>query len=133
MATDDMEGKFHYSLTEWHSALPTSRSVPLLLVASTQGLPTAEARWSNMLTLCRTVTINLTPLGHDEGQNHRAIILHGDKKEVEIGRASKNANKGLLSAFDNAWFDYPILSRAHAKFTVSLPQKVCKYSQSRQE
>ncbi len=77
-----------------------------------------------MLTIWNTVTVKLTPLGRDELENHRILKMNNKKKEVEIGRASKNANKGLLAASDNAWFDYPILSREHAKFTVSLPQKV---------
>lgn len=78
-----------------------------------------------MLIWCCTVTIRLTPLGHDEAaENHRVITLNHDKKEVEIGRASKNAHKGLLASSDNAWFDYPILSRSHAKFIMSPSQKV---------
>ena len=79
-----------------------------------------------MLNSCPIVVLELTPLGHGEEENHRVILLNKDKKEVEIGRASKNPNKGLLTGPDNAWFDYPILSRAHAKFTVSLLQKVSK-------
>ena len=50
--------------------------------------------------------------------------MSGEKKEIEIGRASKNAQKCLLAASDNAWFDYPILSREHAKFTISVPKRV---------
>lgn len=80
----------------------------------------------NMILIrCYTVTIRLTPLGHDEAaENHRVITLNHDKKEVEIGRASKTAHKGLLASSDNAWFDYPILSRSHAKFIMSPSQKV---------
>ena len=70
------------------------------------------------------VTITLTPLGHDEKENHRVIKMNKEKKEVEIGRASRNAYKGILAAHDNAWFDYPILSRAHAKFTIGLSSRV---------
>ena len=69
------------------------------------------------------VTIKLTPLGHDEGQNYRVIKL-SDKEKVKVGRASKNENKGLLAASDNAWFDYPILSRTHAMFTASSSLRV---------
>ena len=79
-----------------------------------------------MLIPYSIVILELTPLGHGEDENHRVILLNKDKKEVEIGRASKNPNKCLLTGPDNAWFDYPILSRAHAKFTVSLLQRVSK-------
>lgn len=65
------------------------------------------------------VKITLTPLGHDEQQNHRTIVISSEKPSVSVGRASRNPNKGLLAASDNAWFDYPILSRTHAKFTAS--------------
>ena len=70
-----------------------------------------------ILTLSCAVTIKLTPLGHDEKENHRMIKLSNEKKEAEIGRASKNAHKGLMAGPTNAWFDYPILSRTHAMFT----------------
>ena len=70
------------------------------------------------------VTINLTPLGQGEEENHREITLDNGRREVLIGRASKNPVKGLLANRDNAWLDYPILSRKHAKFTASLFQRV---------
>jgi len=69
------------------------------------------------------VTIKLTPLGHNEAENHRAIKI-SDKEQVKVGRASKNEHKGLLAASDNAWFDYPILSRTHAMFTASSSLRV---------
>lgn len=78
-----------------------------------------------LLTYRNAVTIRMTPLGQDEAENNRVITINRDKKEVEIGRASKNAHKGLTVGSDNAWFDYPILSRTHAKFTASPPQRVC--------
>ena len=78
-----------------------------------------------MLICNLTVTITLTPLGDDDGGNLRVIKLNSEKKEIEIGRASKNAHKCLLPASENAWFDYPILSRAHAKFVIHPPKEVC--------
>ena len=66
----------------------------------------------------------MTPLGQDEQQNHRIITITTDNLYVTVGRASKNPAKGLLAAVDNAWFDYPILSRTHAKFTASRNQQV---------
>ncbi|KAL2045268.1 hypothetical protein N7G274_002351 [Stereocaulon virgatum] len=79
----------------------------------------ATSRNFETLTFWYAVTIKLTPLGRDEEDNHRVIKLNDTKKEADIGRASKNAHKGLLAGPTNAWFDYPILSRTHAKFTFS--------------
>ena len=76
------------------------------------------------LTLLYIVKITLTPLGQDEEQNHRIITVNEENPSVSVGRASKNPNKGLLAAPNNAWFDYPILSRTHAKFTASRNQQV---------
>ena len=76
------------------------------------------------LTLICVVSIKLTPLGHGEEENHRVIKLNNENQEVAVGRASKNPQKGLLADFDNAWFDYPILSRTHAKFTASPHKRV---------
>ena len=76
------------------------------------------------LTLICVVSIKLTPLGHGEEENHRVIKLNNENREVAVGRASKNPQKGLLADLDNAWFDYPILSRTHAKFTASPHKRV---------
>ena len=76
------------------------------------------------LTLIYIVSIKLTPLGHGEEENHRVIKLNHVNREVAVGRASKNPQKGLLADIDNAWFDYPILSRTHAKFTASPHKRV---------
>ena len=48
----------------------------------------------------------------------RVFHLNINKKEMDIGRASRNAAKGLTAAEDNAWFDSPIMSRQHAKFSL---------------
>ena len=71
------------------------------------------------LTLLYTVKITLTPLGQGEKQNHRTITVTPETSSIHVGRASQNPIKGLLAAPDNAWFEYPILSRNHAKFTAS--------------
>ena len=84
----------------------------------------ATVQHFKMLTFWCAVTIKLTPLGHDEDENHRVIRLSDEKKEADIGRASKNAHKGLLAGPTNAWFNYPILSRTHAKFTFSSQHRV---------
>ena len=70
------------------------------------------------------MTIKLAPLGHGERENHRTIKMNKDKAVVEVGRASKNPQKGINAASDNAWFEYPILSRAHAKFTLAVSRQV---------
>ncbi|KAK4695325.1 hypothetical protein P7C71_g2411, partial [Lecanoromycetidae sp. Uapishka_2] len=71
------------------------------------------------------VVLKLTPLGHGEEENHRMIKL-SDRGEVKVGRVSKNQNKGMLAAPNNAWFDYPTISRTHAKFTAfSSVRDVC--------
>lgn len=77
-----------------------------------------------MLISCYAVTIKLTPLGHDEKENHREIKVNAVKKSVNVGRASKNPQKELMAASNNAYFDYPILSREHAKFTASQMHRV---------
>lgn len=77
-----------------------------------------------MLTLRYTVKITLTPLGQDEKENQRTIAITPDNPYASVGRASKNSSKGLHATPNNACFDYPILSRTHAKFTGSLNKQV---------
>ena len=80
-----------------------------------------------ILILFYAVSITLTPVAHgkeEEVENHRVIKINSERSHIDIGRASKNPNKGLLVGSDNAWFECPILSRYHAKFTASLLQKV---------
>jgi pSer/pThr/pTyr-binding forkhead associated (FHA) protein len=54
----------------------------------------------------------------------RVINLSPDHPTIEIGRASKSLNKGIVSAEDNAWFDSPVMSRAHAKLTLDINDNV---------
>lgn len=56
------------------------------------------------------------------------MIKLSDEAEVKVGRASKNEHKGLLAGSNNAWFDYPILSREHAMFTASSSLRVSDIS-----
>ena len=61
--------------------------------------------------------ITLTPIGAPH-EYERNFSLNLDTKQVDIGRASRNIAKGLTAAEDNAWFDSPIMSRQHAKFSL---------------
>lgn len=69
------------------------------------------------------VIITLTPLGAPH-EDPRRLTINETVKQVEVGRASKNADKCLIAAKDNAWFDSPIMSRQHAKFSATA-NKVC--------
>lgn len=53
----------------------------------------------------------------------RVLTINPNTKHINVGRTSKNLNKGLVAAKDNAWFDSPIMSRQHAKLSV-VPHKV---------
>jgi hypothetical protein len=64
----------------------------------------------------------LTPLGAPE-EFTRRLTVNETIRYVEVGRASKNAEKGLVAGRENAWFDSPIMSRQHAKFSIK-PSKV---------
>jgi hypothetical protein len=63
------------------------------------------------------VLITLTPLGAPE-EFTRRLTVNETIRYVEVGRASKNAEKGLVAGRENAWFDSPIMSRQHAKFSI---------------
>lgn len=68
--------------------------------------------------------ITLTPLGASHHERPRVFSITSSRTGVDVGRASKNESKGLIAAKDNAWFDSPIMSRQHARFTVSAGHKV---------
>lgn len=73
--------------------------------------------------MVQIVVITLTPLGAPHEETRR-LTINDTVKQVEVGRASKNADKRLIAAKDNAWFDSPIMSRQHAKFSATA-DKVC--------
>lgn len=54
----------------------------------------------------------------------RIINLSPDHPTIDIGRASKSLNKGIVSGADNAWFDSPVMSRAHAKLALDTNDNV---------
>ena len=91
----------------------------LIPMATSWNSAQAPRSTSKMLTFLSAVSIQLTPLEPGEVENHRVIKLNSVKRVVHVGRASKNVHKGLLTGRDNAYFDYPILSRSHATFSVS--------------
>lgn len=62
--------------------------------------------------------ITLTPLS-TPADFRRTFKLSLSRTNVIVGRASKNADKGLVADVDNAWFDSPIMSRKHASFSLS--------------
>ena len=119
MSSNKMEGKsFLMSLTTMDDIGDVFGSLPA------HSIQKVDPRSSLMLTFRYTVKIALTPFGQDEKQNHRTIAITRDNPSASVGRASKNNSKGLLATPNNAWFDYPILSRTHAKFTASLAEQV---------
>lgn len=77
-----------------------------------------------VLIIITAALVTLTPLG-DSIEQHRTFVVNPTTEHIDIGRASKNENKGLIAAHDNAWFDSPIMSRQHARFTVSTARQVC--------
>ncbi|KAL9583640.1 MAG: hypothetical protein Q9212_002583 [Teloschistes hypoglaucus] len=68
------------------------------------------------------VTVTLTPSENDEDFT-RVIKLNQSTDSITIGRASKTTSKNLVAAWDNAWFDSPIMSREHAKLSVTYDGK----------
>lgn len=71
-------------------------------------------------------TITLTPLTtrtdpHDDFV--RVLKINPSNTTVVVGRASKNVDKGLVAARENAWFDSPIMSRKHAVFSINPENK----------
>lgn len=84
------------------------RSVPSYLSPKSQKL---------LLTISRIAVVTLTPIGAPY-ELERVFSLNLVTEQVGIGRASRNPAKGLTAAGDNAWFDSPIMSRQHAKFSL---------------
>lgn len=78
-----------------------------------------------LITLC-TATITLTPLTirSDPDDFVRILRINPSKTTIVVGRASKNVDKGLVAAKQNAWFDSPIMSRKHAVFSINPVTKV---------
>lgn len=70
------------------------------------------------------VVITLYPLDKSEVSETRTFSLTKEKREVNVGRASKNPDRGVQPEADNAIFKCPIMSRSHARFTASPIEKV---------
>lgn len=69
--------------------------------------------------------ITLTPLTtrSDPHDFIRVLKINPSDTTVVVGRASKNVDKGLVAARENAWFDSPIMSRKHAVFSINSEAK----------
>ena len=67
--------------------------------------------------------ITLTPLSTSI-EFRRVLKLDRVKNTIVVGRASKNAGKGLLANADNTWFESPIMSRKHATISISTNPQV---------
>ena len=70
------------------------------------------------------VIISLYPLDGSDVFEPRAITLTKERRQVDVGRASKNPDRGMQPGPDNAVFQCPIMSRIHARFTASPIDKV---------
>ncbi|KAI8958519.1 hypothetical protein F5Y11DRAFT_336023 [Daldinia sp. FL1419] len=67
------------------------------------------------------VTLICQPHGsHVSAFPKRQFILSTQNPSVRIGRASKVPTKGFVASIDNAWFDSPVMSRAHAELVMDL-------------
>ena len=66
--------------------------------------------------------------GASKNEAHdRHITLNESKPSIEIGRSSNNPLKGLEASTENAMIDSPIMSRSHARFSMTKrPVKVWK-------
>ena len=71
----------------------------------------------SLLIVSYIAVVTLIPIGAPH-EFERVFSLNLDTKQVDIGRASRNIMKGLTASRNNAWFDSPIMSRQHAKFSL---------------
>ncbi|RJE22671.1 FHA domain protein [Aspergillus sclerotialis] len=71
----------------------------------------------------RQAVITLHPLFRPDVLPFRSLTFASDSDSVNIGRASKRETKNLAPAHHNAWFESRVMSRDHAKLTVSLEKK----------
>ena len=76
------------------------------------------------LTRITIVLIKLYPLDPSEDSEPRSFSLTKERREIDVGRASRNPDRGPHAASDNATFKCPIMSRLHARFTASPVEKV---------
>lgn len=70
------------------------------------------------------VLVTLVATGHTQaGIPERTIVLTRIEPTVRIGRSSKVAAKACSAAENNAWFETPVMSRAHAELTADFDIK----------
>ena len=82
------------------------------------------------LTTGLIVLITLHSLDISEPSEPRTFSLNKEKRQVDVGRASRNPDRGAQPANDNAVFICPIMSRLHARFTASPVEKVRELHQA---
>ena len=58
----------------------------------------------------------------------RVLTLDRTHHSVKVGRASKNLDRGLIPAFDNAWIDNPVISREHARIHMGNPEETVSFT-----
>jgi hypothetical protein len=56
----------------------------------------------------------------DEELEFRSVTLSALTPSLTLGRSSKDEAKALLPAADNLWLTSPVISRAHARFALSM-------------
>jgi len=76
------------------------------------------------LTRDSLVVITMYPHDRLDGAEPRTFTLTKEKRQVDVGRASRNLDRGAQPELDNAVFKCPIMSRSHARFTASPVEKV---------
>ncbi|KAI9684455.1 MAG: hypothetical protein M1829_002265 [Trizodia sp. TS-e1964] len=71
------------------------------------------------ILMASQVAIILTPQNFSDDLACRVIVLSPETRNVFLGRASKNENKGLFPEKGNGWFNNPVMSRTHALLSLS--------------
>lgn len=74
--------------------------------------------------LTSVAVVTLHPLFRPDVLPFRSLTLASDSDSINIGRSSKRESNNLAPAHHNAWFESRVMSRNHAKLTVSLEEKV---------
>ncbi|EFX04477.1 fha domain containing protein [Grosmannia clavigera kw1407] len=85
--------------------------------AATEDKPSATTKYESIvITLAQNDATSLEA----SALPIRRICFSPSKPKVQIGRSSKTVSKGLSPSENNAYFDSPVMSRAHAELTADL-------------
>src|SRR4051794_18938619 len=68
--------------------------------------------------LLEPVVVTLHSLNNDTFEQRR-IVLSPSSPSIHVGRSSRNHNKNLQPAKDNAYIDSPVISREHALISLN--------------